>query len=82
MDSDNPKRRNCNAREVSLGDHKFVGDPMRHFNLQNLHEITDANLDMWTTVLSSDSETFSELSRNRFHLVDMSGEVWTIRRAA
>jgi hypothetical protein len=55
---------------------------MRHFNLQNLHEITDANPGMWATVLSSDSETFSELSRNRFHLVDMSGEVWTMRRAA
>ena len=38
---------------------------MRHFNPQILHEITDANLGM-TTVLSSDPETFSELSRNRF----------------
>jgi hypothetical protein len=55
---------------------------MRHFNPQNRHEITDAKLGMWATVLSSDSETFSELSRNGFHLVDMSGKVWTMRRAA
>jgi len=55
---------------------------MRHFNLQNRHEITDAKLCIWATVLSSDSETFSELSRNGFFLVDMSGEVWTMRRAA
>jgi len=55
---------------------------MRHFNPQNRHEIPDAKLCVWATVLSSDSETFSELSRNGFYLVDMSGEVWTMRRAA
>lgn len=55
---------------------------MRHFTLQNLHEIPDAEPCQWATVHSSDIETFSELSRNAFHLVDMSGEVWTMRRAA
>jgi len=55
---------------------------MRHFNQENRHEIKDARFGSWATVLSSDSETFSELSRNGFHLVDMSGEVWTLRRAA
>lgn len=55
---------------------------MRHFNQQNRHEIKDATVGQWATVLSSDSETFSELSRNGFYLVDMSGEVWTMRRAA
>jgi hypothetical protein len=55
---------------------------MRHFNEQNRHEIADAKFGALATVLSSDSETFSELSRNGFHLVDMSGEIWTMRRAA
>ena len=55
---------------------------MLHFNLQNRHEIPDALLGAWATVHSNDNETFSELSRNGFHLVDMSGEVWTMRRAA
>ncbi len=55
---------------------------MRHFNLQNRHEIPDAQLGAWATVHSDDIETFSELSRNSFHIVDMSGELWTMRRAA
>jgi len=55
---------------------------MRHFNLQNRHEIPESRLGAWATVHSNDTETFSELSRNGFHLVDMSGEVWTMRRAA
>ncbi len=61
-------------------DHNEVGDPMRHFDLKNRHEIKDAKPDILATVRSSDSETFSELSRNGFHLVEMSGEVWTMRR--
>lgn len=55
---------------------------MRHFNLRNRHQIRDAELGAWATVLSDDYETFSELSRNGFHLIDMSGEIWTMRRAA
>jgi hypothetical protein len=55
---------------------------MRHFNRQNCHKIKDAYLDLWATVLFSDFETFGELSRNGFYLVDMSSEIWTMRRAA
>lgn len=55
---------------------------MRHFNQNNRHEIRDAKLGLWATVLSSDMETFSELSRNGFYLIDMSSEIWTLRRGA
>jgi hypothetical protein len=55
---------------------------MRHFTPHNRHEIRDAQPGTWATVLSSDFETFSELSRNGFYLVEMSGEVWTLRRCA
>jgi hypothetical protein len=53
---------------------------MRHFDHQNRHEIKDANGGLWATFLFSDSETFAELSRRGFFLVDMSGELWTMRR--
>ena len=53
---------------------------MRHFDLTNRHEIKDATRGTVATVLSSDSETFSELSRYGFHLVDMSGQVWIMLR--
>jgi hypothetical protein len=53
---------------------------MRHFNLQNRHEIKDAKPGTWATALFNDFETLSELSRNGFYLVEMSGEVWTMRR--
>ena len=55
---------------------------MRHFNIHNRHEITNAKFCVSATVISSDTETFSELSRNGFYLVDMSGQIWTMRRAA
>ena len=55
---------------------------MRHFNRQNRHEITDAAPSLVATVDADDFETFSELSRNAFHLVSMRGKVWTMRRAA
>jgi hypothetical protein len=61
---------------------KPAGDPMRHFNLNNRHEIKDASHGTVATVLSGDWETFSELSRYGFQLTDMSGQVWTMRRAA
>jgi hypothetical protein len=54
---------------------------MLHFNHNNRHKIIDATPGVWATVLFVDYETFSELSRNGFHLVDMSGEIWTMRRA-
>ncbi len=55
---------------------------MRHFNLRNRHEIRDAKLGTWATLLSDDYETFSELSRNGFYLTNMRGEIWTMRRVA
>jgi hypothetical protein len=55
---------------------------MLHFDLQNRHAIKDMKPGAWATVHSSDFETFSELSRNGFHLVDMRGEVWAMRRGA
>jgi len=55
---------------------------MRHFTPQNRHEIRDAQPGTWATVLSGDFETFSELSRNGFYLVEMCGEAWTLRRCA
>ena len=55
---------------------------MRHFNRQNRHEIPDAAPNLWATVHEYDFETFSELSRHAFHIVSMSGEIWTMRRAA
>jgi hypothetical protein len=70
------------SREISLEAPNLIGDPMRHFNQKNRHEIKDNHRDIWATVLFSDAETFSELSRRGFYLVDMRGEVWTMRRAA
>jgi hypothetical protein len=55
---------------------------MQHFDLRNLHLIRDAEPRAWATVSASDFETFSELSRRGFHLVDMSGHIWTMRRGA
>jgi len=53
---------------------------MRHFNVQNRDKIRDSTPGTWATVLFSDVETRSELSRNGFYLVEMSGELWTFRR--
>jgi len=55
---------------------------MRHFTSTNRHEIKDATHGTVATVLSSDWETFSELSRHGFQLIDMSGQLWTMRRDA
>ena len=55
---------------------------MRHFDHQNRDEIKDTDGSVWATVLFTDFETFSELSRRGFYLVDMSSEVWTMRRDA
>jgi hypothetical protein len=53
---------------------------MQHFHVGNLHKIRDASPNTWATVHSSDVVTFSELARHGFHLIDMSGEVWTVLR--
>ncbi len=54
---------------------------MRHFHAGNLHQIKDAPPGAWATVSASDVVTISELARRGFHLVDMTGEVWTMHRA-
>jgi hypothetical protein len=53
---------------------------MQHFHAGNRHKIKDAPPNSWATVHCRDLVTRSELARRGFHLVDMSGEVWTMRR--
>ena len=53
---------------------------MQHFHAGNRHKIKDTPPNTWATVHSRDVVTMSELARRGFHLVDMSGEVWTMRR--
>ena len=55
--------------------------PLQHFHLGNLDKIQDAPPRTWATVHRSDFVTFSELMRRGFYLVDMTGELWTVRRA-
>ena len=54
---------------------------MQHFHAGNRERIKDAPPNTWATVHSRDVVTRSELARRGFHLVDMSGEFWTMRRA-
>jgi hypothetical protein len=53
---------------------------MQHFHAGNLDKLHDLPPDAWATVHCDDDVTFSELVRRGFHLVDMRGEVWTMRR--
>jgi hypothetical protein len=53
---------------------------MQHFHAGNRHKIKDAPPNTWATVHCRDVVTRSELARRGFHLVDMSGELWTMRR--
>ena len=59
---------------------RSMENPMQHFELRNLHKIRDMEPHTFVTVHSRDAVTFSELTRRGFHLVDMSGEVWTMLR--
>jgi hypothetical protein len=52
-----------------------------YFHVGNLDRIRDAPPNASATVHRHDVVTMSELARRGFHLVDMSGEVWTMRRA-
>jgi hypothetical protein len=54
--------------------------PMQHFHVGNRHQIKDAPPNTWATVHCRDVVTMSELARRGFHLVDMSGELWTMHR--
>jgi hypothetical protein len=53
---------------------------MQHFHAGNRHKIKDTSPNTSATVHCRDVVTMSELARRGFHLVDMSGEVWTMRR--
>ncbi len=53
---------------------------MQHFDVRNRHQIKDAPPNTWATVHCRDVVTMSELARRGFHLIDMSGEVWTMHR--
>lgn len=53
---------------------------MQHFHAGNRHQIKDAPPNTWATVHCRDVVTLSELAHRGFHLIDMSGEVWTMHR--
>lgn len=59
---------------------KATETPMQHFHVGNLDKIKDAPADTWATVHRRDVVTLSELARRGFHLIDMSGEFWTMHR--
>ena len=67
--------------EDSLHADSSMENPMQHFHAGNLDKIQDAPPNAWATVHANDFVTFSELVRRGFHLVDMRGEIWTMRRA-
>jgi hypothetical protein len=51
------------------------------FHAGNLERIRDMPPNASATVHRHDVMTMSELARRGFHLIDMSGEIWTMRRA-
>jgi hypothetical protein len=51
------------------------------FHAGNLDRIRDTPPNASATVHRNDVMTISELTRRGFHLIDMSGEIWTMRRA-
>jgi len=67
--------------EDALDSDEQTETPMQHFHVGNLEKIKDAPPNTWATVHCRDIVTMSELARRGFHLVDMSGEVWTMHRA-
>ena len=81
---------NCATQQKLLSARPWSGEdaldgtdterPMQHFHVGNRHQIKDAPPNTWATVHCRDVVTMSELARRGFHLVDMSGEVWTMRR--
>ena len=77
----------CNAIETAISPAPGQGRtrstterPMQHFHVGNRHQIKDAPPNTWATVHCRDVVTMSELARRGFHLIDMSGEVWTMHR--
>jgi hypothetical protein len=64
------------------GNRERGGDERRsdYFHPGNLDRIRDAPPHATAAVDRDDVMTMSELARRGFHLVDMSGEIWTMRR--
>jgi hypothetical protein len=56
------------------------GERSDYLHAGNLERIKDAPPNATAAVHRYDVVTMSELARRGFHLVDMSGEVWTMRR--
>ena len=69
------------SREDAIDGDGQTETPMQHFHAGNLDKIKDAPPNTWATVHCRDIVTMSELARRGFHLVDMTGEVWTMHRA-
>jgi hypothetical protein len=69
------------SREDPFDGGRQTETPMQHFHAGNLDKIKDAPPNTWATVHRRDVVTLSELARRGFHLVDMSGEMWTMHRA-
>jgi hypothetical protein len=57
------------------------GDRPDYFHSGNLDRIRDALPNATARVHRLDATTMSELAHRGFHLIDMSGEIWTMRRA-
>ena len=56
------------------------GDRPDYFHSGNLDRIRDALPNSTARVHRYDAMTMSELARRGFHLIDMSGEIWTMQR--
>ena len=56
------------------------GDRPDYFHSGNLDRIRDALPNATARVHRHDATTMSELARRGFHIVDMSGEIWTMQR--
>jgi hypothetical protein len=80
----------CSAAEAAISPTRGQGrsrsmatdteTSMQHFHVGNRHQIKDAPPNTWATVHCRDVVTMSELARRGFHLIDMSGQVWTMHR--
>jgi hypothetical protein len=64
----------------SVGSRGEEGERTDHFHAGNRDRIKDAAPNATAAVHRHDVMTISELARRGFHFVDMSGEVWTMRR--